>query len=95
MMQKNVALMSGRELIEVMTECASQEDVLAIRLGMGLTQGAFAEALGVNEFTVWRWENGKCPVTSEMAKKMYDLAEDRNECLAKVRKTIRENNKKS
>lgn len=88
-MSKDIAVLNARELIEAMTEYASKEDVLAVRLGMGLTQGEFAKGLGVNEFTVWRWENGKAPVTSEMAKAMYKLAEESNERLAEVRKTLK------
>ena len=33
--------------------------IKSARDAMGLTQGEFAQRLGVNLHTVWRWENGR------------------------------------
>lgn len=38
-------------------------EVRAIREARGETQLQFAERLGVAEHTVWRWENGRSPVS--------------------------------
>jgi len=36
-------------------------ELKALREGLGLTQGAMAEALGVQRNTVWRAEHGRRP----------------------------------
>ena len=42
------------------------EEVREIRRGQGLSQEQFAEALGVSESAVRRWENGKARMTKGM-----------------------------
>jgi transcriptional regulator with XRE-family HTH domain len=37
-------------------------DLRSAREGLGLTQRALAEALGVPQNTVWRWEKGAMPI---------------------------------
>jgi transcriptional regulator with XRE-family HTH domain len=37
-------------------------DLLAARTSLGLTQRGLAEALGVPQATIWRWETGKHPI---------------------------------
>jgi len=42
---------------------ATPDEVRALREQMGMTQEELAREMGVTEFTVWRWENGKRPIT--------------------------------
>lgn len=48
---------------------AAQEELVQIRQQLGMTQEAFAEALGVHADTISRWERGERRV-SQMALKL-------------------------
>jgi len=37
-------------------------DLRTFRLNLNLTQRALAEALGVPQATIWRWESGQHPI---------------------------------
>ncbi len=57
----------------VMTDV--EPDVRRIRAGLGLTQGQFAERLGVTLLTVHRWEAGKSRPQRIARDRLRELAE--------------------
>lgn len=57
---------------------ATPDEVRSLRHMMGLTQQQLAQELGVTEFSVWRWENNKRPITVAHTKLLRGLAEDRH-----------------
>ncbi len=38
-----------------------------MRLRLGLTQKQLAKEIGVAEYTIWRWEKGKLPISKIVA----------------------------
>ena len=51
----------------------TRENVRALREGLGLTQGAFAKALGVSRRAVVNWEGGKSEPLPVVVKAMEEL----------------------
>jgi len=45
----------------------------AIRLRLGLTQGALAKRRGIERTTIYRWEHGKFPITKMAALAVQQL----------------------
>lgn len=41
-----------------------QNEITAARAELGFTPPQLAAALGVNQSTVWRWENGVAPISA-------------------------------
>jgi DNA-binding transcriptional regulator YiaG len=62
------------EVIDVMP-IASPDEVFSTRQLLSLTQGQFAKEIGVTEFTIWRWENGKRQPSETQTKAIRDLGE--------------------
>lgn len=54
---------------------ATADEVRSLRLAMGMTQEELAGEMGVKEFSVWRWENNKRPMTVAMTKLLRSIAE--------------------
>ena len=61
-MNMNRNLGSEYQPIEPMP-VATADEVRQIRTIMGLTQSEAADLVGVSNFTWWRWEAGKRPIT--------------------------------
>lgn len=53
--------------------CATPSEVRTIRTTLGKTQREFGALLGVGEFTVWRWEADKRPVTEAHTRLMRNI----------------------
>lgn len=54
---------------------ATADEVRQIRTMMGLTQGEAADRVGVSNFTWWRWEKDKRPITehyTQVIRSMYE-----------------------
>lgn len=58
---------------------ADQIELTSIRQALGLTQDAWADALGVTNNTVSRWERGERPVTLTVLKLARLLKEARRD----------------
>jgi len=56
---------------------ATPDEVRALREQMGMTQEELAREMGVTEFTVWRWENGKRPITETKTALLRRIAKER------------------
>lgn len=56
---------------------ATSEEVRSLRQMMGITQEELAKEMGVTEFSVWRWENGKRPITEAHTKLLRLIADER------------------
>lgn len=56
---------------------ATPDEVRSLRTQMKVTQEQLGRDMGVTEFTVWRWENGKRPMTQGMTILLRKLARER------------------
>lgn len=55
---------------------ASPHEVKLLRARMNMTQAELADELGVTEYSVWRWEHGKKPMTKAHTKHLRRIASD-------------------
>lgn len=71
--------MSRQEKYEVFEALpvATPDEVRGLRVAMGMTQTELARNMGVTEFSVWRWENGKRPITEAHTKLLRRIADDK------------------
>lgn len=56
---------------------ATADEVRSLRQQMKMTQQQLGNEMGVTEFTVWRWENNKRPMTTGMTILLRKLARER------------------
>lgn len=56
---------------------ATAEEVRTLRDVMKMTQAELAAEMGVTEFSVWRWENNKRPITPAHTRLLRRLADER------------------
>ena len=53
---------------------ASPLEVKLLRQRLGMSQAELADELGVTEYSVWRWENAKRPVTKAHTRHLRRIA---------------------
>lgn len=75
MMQAKQDTNQEYEVFEALS-VATPDEVRSIRAQLGLTQVELARDMGVTEYSVWRWENGKRPITQAHTKLLRRIADE-------------------
>ncbi|HGM5506750.1 TPA: helix-turn-helix domain-containing protein [Stenotrophomonas maltophilia] len=65
---------AGFDVVDTMP-IATPDEVFSTRQLLAMTQTEFAKEMGVTEFTIWRWENGRRQPSEAQTRALRELGE--------------------